>query len=126
MLERSKYINQALKDHLEEDPHTYMKLPEPKATGAIAVLALMVESFIEEHNKSFTTLNKTYLYPSLEVEDPFPHFYITATVHKTSWETRPTMWTSGSILHGLGKYVDHRLQPVCRSLPTYLKSSPTN
>ena len=34
------------------------------------------------------------------------------------------MLTSSSILHGLlGKWVDRRLQPVCRSMLTYLKSS---
>jgi hypothetical protein len=117
-------VGLALKDHLE-DPQTYKQLPEREATTAITTLAQTVESFIEEHNKSFTKLDQTYLYPSLEVEDPFPHFYITgAKVHKTPWKTRPIMLMSGIILHGLGKWVDRRLQPVCHSLlPTYLKSS---
>jgi hypothetical protein len=74
-------------------------------------LAQTLESFFEEHHKSFTKMDHTFLYRSLAVEDPFPHFYITAKVHKTPWKTRPIVWTSGSILHdGLG-------------IPTYLKSS---
>jgi hypothetical protein len=122
ILERSEYINRALADHLE-DPQTYKQLQEREATAAIASLAQTVESFFEEHNKSLTKLDQTYLYRSLDVVDPFPHFYITAKVHKTPWKTRPIVSTSGSILHGLGKWIDRRLQPVCRSLPTYLKSS---
>jgi hypothetical protein len=122
ILERSEYINRALKDHLE-NPQVYRQIPEPEATTAIAALTHTVESFIDNNNKSFTKLDQTYLYRSLDVEDPFPHFYITAKVHKTPWKTRPIVSTSGSILHGLGKWVDRRLQPVCRSLPTYLKSS---
>jgi hypothetical protein len=122
ILERSEYINRALKDHLE-DPLTYKQLPEIEATAAIAALAETLESFFEEHHKSFTKMDRTFLYRSLAVEDPFPHFYITAKVHKTPWKTRPIVSTSGSILHGLGKWIDRQLQPVCRSLPTYLKSS---
>jgi hypothetical protein len=122
ILERSECINRALADHLE-DPQTYKQLQEREATAAITSLAQTVESFFEEHNESLTKLDQTYLYRSLDAVDPFPHFYITAKVHKTPWKTRPIVSTSGGILHGLGKWIDRRLQPVCRSLPTYLKSS---
>jgi hypothetical protein len=85
--------------------------PNNEATTAIKALKQTVGSFIEEYNLSFIKKDHTYLYRSLEVEDPFPHFYITAKVHKTPWKTRPIKSMSGSILHGLGKWVNHQLQP---------------
>lgn len=123
ILERSERINRALKDHVE-DPLICKQLPEPEAIVAIAALGQTVESFIEDHHGSFTKLDQTHLCRSLEVDDPFPHFCITAKVHKTPWKTRPVVSTSGGILHGLGnKWVDRRLQLICRSPPTCLKSS---
>jgi hypothetical protein len=61
--------------------------------------------------------------PSLEVTDPFAYFYILAKVHKTPWKSRPIVSVSGSITHGLGRWLDQQLQPICKRLPSYLKSS---
>jgi hypothetical protein len=123
LLERSEYINRALKDHLA-DPNTYQQLSEADVATNIAALTLTVESFFDEYRKQFTAKDYyTYLTRSLEVDDPFPHFYITAKVHKTPCKTRPIVSVRGSILYGLGKWIDRQLQPICRQLPSYLKSS---
>jgi hypothetical protein len=54
---------------------------------------------------------------------PFVYFYITAKVHKTTWKTRPVVSIAGSITHGLGCWLGQQLQPICKKLPSYLKSS---
>jgi hypothetical protein len=122
ILERSEYINRALKDHLT-DPNTYKQLSEAEATIQIEALKVTVETFFFDYTQSFTKKDYTYLHRSIEVEDLFPHFYITAKVHKTPWKTRPIVSVRGSILHGLGKWIDRQLQPICHKLPSYLKSS---
>jgi hypothetical protein len=53
----------------------------------------------------------------------FPHFYITAKVHKQPLETRPNISVSGSTLEGLGKWVDRQLQPLARNTNAFLSSS---
>ena len=44
-------------------------------------------------------------------------------VHKTPLKTRPIVSYTGSLLYGLGKWVDHHLQSVSRTFRSFIKSS---
>ena len=68
-------------------------------------------------------LFRSFLKLSLDVKDPLPKFYLTAKVHKNPWKTRPIVSVSGSLLHGLGQWVDKILQPFAQEIPSYVKSS---
>ncbi len=58
-----------------------------------------------------------------EVVDPYPHFDMTFKIHKTPLKTRPIVSVSGSLLHALGRWLDSQLQPLVRTLPSFVASS---
>jgi hypothetical protein len=63
-------------------------------------------------NSSRTTRNK----------ECFPVFYLTFKVHKTPLKTRPIVSCSGSLLYGLGIWVEDKLQKVACLQQSYFKS----
>ena len=122
ILERETYIHRALHDHLL-DTTTYQQLNKNEAEDKVHYLKNMVALFLERYNKKLPKSDIKYLKRSLVVLDPFAKFYITAKIHKKPWKTRPIVSISGSLLHGLGCWVDKVLQPFAKQIPSYLKSS---
>jgi hypothetical protein len=122
ILERSTYIQRALHDHLS-DQTTYTQLDHVQADNQIALITRQVKSFIEEFKGDLPKQDITFLRRSLLVSDPFPKFYLTAKVHKKPWKTRPIVSISGSLLHGLGRWVDKYLKLYSTKIPSYISSS---
>ena len=57
------------------------------------------------------------------VQDPFSHFYITAKIHKKPWKPRPIVSYWGNYLYGLGKWIDMQLEPIAKTMLSYISSS---
>jgi len=84
----------------------------------------MIQRFLQDHSHFIRKFDMKYLSRYLEyVSDPFAYFYILAKVHKSPWKTRPIVSVSGSLIYGIGKWLDQQLQPIIKRLPTYLSSS---
>jgi len=123
IIERSEYISRALKDHLL-DVNTYRQLSKTEADERIDSVRSQIDNFIFVFNRQLSYGERTYLRRSLtSVKDPFAYFYILAKIHKNPWKTRPIVSVCGSITHGLARWIDKQLQPICRKLPSYLASS---
>jgi hypothetical protein len=123
LLERVEYIRRVFDDHLSDDT-TYLQLTKPAAALAISRLYSTIQEFLETYSSSsLSDRDAKFIQRSLDVEEPLCEFYILAKIHKDPWATRPIISQSGSLLHGLGRWVDQQLQPISSALSTYIKSS---
>jgi hypothetical protein len=119
IIERTEYTKRAFDDHLNDET-TYRRLTQLAADNCITVITKRIQQFIDDVD--LPTDERTFLLRSLKVTDPFAYFYLTAKIHKIPWKSRPIVSISGSITHGLGRWLDKELQPICRKLPSYISS----
>lgn len=122
ILEREMYIKRCYQDHLL-DTDTYKQLTPDEATASLGQLKQNIEHFIKTFHKKIKQSDQTFLTRSLETDDPLSYFYVIAKVHKTPWKTRPIVSTSGSITHGLGRWLSQQLKPIVTNLPSFVASS---
>jgi hypothetical protein len=121
IMERETYIRRALQNHLNDNT-TYQQLSDKEAEDKIQTIKLRFGSFLEIYRPYLETNDYKFIVRSIKVKDPLAKFYLTAKVHKVPWKTRLIISISGSLLHGLGMWVDKMLQPYARSIPSYIKS----
>jgi hypothetical protein len=133
IMERKIYVERALTDHLM-DASTYQQLSKLEFHAAVVKISATFKRFMdkffptggqrttESHKLQQTFLNRSFE-AAADSENPFNYFYLLAKVHKTPWKTRPIVSCSGSLLHGLGRWVDKELQRIVKHLPFYLKGS---
>jgi hypothetical protein len=122
IIDKPTYIKRAISDHLS-DKTTYRQLTAPQADARMKAVRRTLTNFIEKYFKKGNS-DRTYLTRMLErCEDPYAYFYLLAKVHKVPWKTRPIISVSGSILQGLGQWVDSQLKIICQDLPYVIKSS---
>ena len=123
IIEREEYIKLAIRDHLN-DATTYLRLSPDESTRAIHLSQILLHKWLETHKTELDDTEHRYLtYHLSRVQDPLPYLYLLMKVHKQPLKTRPIVSFSGSMFHALGVWIDHHLQNVVKTFPTYLKSS---
>ena len=96
IIEHEEYIRRVFKDHLC-DVGTYEQIDEDSAKLAVDETYQLIEAFVEKFHDTLSRDDFIYLNRSIEVDDPFAYFYITAKVHKSPWKTRPIVSVAGSL-----------------------------
>jgi len=126
VMNRETYVKRCLVDHLMTPTYVQLQsgLQPGQAHHFVAETRSMIQRFLQDHRFFIRKFDMKYLERYLEsVRDPFSYFYILAKVHKHPWKTRPIVSVSGSLIYGIGKWLDQQLQPIIKRLPTYLSSS---
>ena len=123
IIERDKYIAAVLS--LLQDEKTYKRLSKEEAKDDMGALKALVTDWITKYDLyGLDNDESEYLLRYLAtVKDPYSHFYITAKIHKKPWKLRPIVSYCGSYLYGLGKWIDTQLQPIAKTIPSYISSS---
>ena len=124
MLERPAYTQ--LVFSLLQDPLTYKRLAHKTAAIETSKLETALYPFLnnKKHQQSLEADENTYLRCSLgQLTVHFSHFYIIAKIHKTPWKPWLIVSYCGSLLYGLGKWLDAQLQSIARPTPAYISSS---
>jgi len=81
-----------------------------------------------KYRKEIPKSEATYLRRTCKLYGPdgtinYPQFYLLMKIHKQPLSTRPIVSVSGSPLHGLARWADRQLQPLARSIPSFISSS---
>jgi hypothetical protein len=122
VIERDVYIKRVFADHLLK-PETYRRIQPNEAAELLTTLKMKVGQFAQSFKNTLPENETEYLLRSIKQHKKIPSFYLTTKIHKTPMATRPIVAIRGSITSGLGCWLDQQLQPLCKKLPTYLKSS---
>jgi hypothetical protein len=105
------------------DGTTYRQLSSNEAQQAVDKTGETIKNFISDHSHTLGPKDETYPACSLDVPDPFAHFYIMAKVYKTTWAVRLILSVSGSTTHCLGRWLDQQLKPIVKKLSSCILSS---
>jgi len=127
IMDRKRYIELAFRDHLS-DRNTYRQLTKDEASLMMIETDAAILRWLNHHKERLSQAEITFLKRTRTLRDAagninFPQFYLLAKLHKTPLMTRPIVSVSGSLLHGLGRWVDRKLQPVAQSIPSFINSS---
>ena len=122
ILDRDTYVRKCFQNHLLSS--TYEQLSLAEANEFTEDTKKLLQELLDDHSDVITEDDRKYLDRyTASVWDPFAYFYALIKVHKNPWQTRPIVSVSGSLLYGIGKWLDRQLQPFLKKMPTYLPSS---
>lgn len=123
VIERTEYIRFAFKDHLD-DANTYKRIYPDEVNHHQQLLLRTLDDWLKTNDKTLSKGERKFLRARKAANtEPFAYFYLTMKVHKSPLATRPIVSCSGSLLEGLGLWVDDKLQQVAKQMSSYIKSS---
>ncbi|GFH46966.1 hypothetical protein CTEN210_04855 [Chaetoceros tenuissimus] len=130
IMDRERYLDLAWRDHLS-DRYTYQRLTQEEAktlqNEAIEKLHYFIRNFdtkIGFDNTNFIKRMLQYNFTDSDSDDRgFSWMYLLAKIHKPKLKTRAIISYSGSLLEGLGRWVDKELKKITARLPYIAKDS---
>ena len=123
VMERSKYIKLAFKDHLS-DAATYRRLTEDEVTVKLRWTHQRIQFFLEANKKSLRKSDFNFIERSTQENVGNPSFmYLLAKIHKEPLKTRAIISSSGSLCSGIAKWLSVELKKIISRMKYVATSS---
>ena len=119
-----------MSDHLS-DTTTYKSLTTSEINRYSSEIKKHILGWLKTHYKKLTKMEWAFLCKELKSNQfPYARFYLTLKAHKLKpgqtvdqLKSRPMVSCPGSLLHGLGVWVDRKLQEVAQNTISYFKNT---
>ena len=123
------YLKIAMWDHLNGTT-TYKSLTSIETERYTSEIQKHIFVWLKTYHKKLTKMECAFIWDELNTnQSPYAQFYLTLKAHKLkpgqtvdSLKSRPIVSCPGSLLHGLGVWVDHKLQEVAQKTISYFKN----
>ena len=130
IMEHHDYLKIAMRDHLS-DTTTYKSLSTSEINRCSSEINKNILSWLKTYGRMLTKMERTFLREELKKnQSPFARFYLTLKAHKLKpgqtvdqLKSRPIVSCLGCLLHGLGVWVDQKLQEVAQQIVSYFKNT---
>ena len=130
IIECHDYLKIAMMDHLS-DTRNYKSLTTSEIDRYSLEIRKQVLGWLKTHNKKHTIMERAFLHKELKLnQSPYARFYLAIKAHKLKpgqtvdqLKSRPIVSCPGSSLHGLGVWVDRKLQEVAQNTISYFKNT---
>ena len=129
IIECHDYLKIAMRDHLS-DTTTYISLSTSEIDHYSSEIKKHILDWLKTYNKKLTRMERAFIREELKLNQSlFAHFYLTLKAHKLKpgqmvdhLKSRPIVSCPSSLLHGLGVWVDRKLQEVAQRTVSYFKN----
>ena len=119
-----------MRDHLS-DTTTYKSLTTSEFNCYSSEIKKHILGWLKTHHKQLTKMEHSCLRKELKSnQSQYDRFYLTLKAHKLKTgqtvdqlKSRPVVSCPGSLLHGLGVWVDRKLQEVAQNTISYFKNT---
>ena len=130
IIERHDYLKIAMRDH-PSDTTTYKSLSTSEIDRCSSEINKYILDWLKTYHKKLTKMEHAFIREELKSnQSPFARFYITLKAHKLKpgqtvdqLKSRPIVSCPCSLLHGLGVWVDCKLQEVAQRTVSYFKNT---
>ena len=130
IIERHDYLKIAMRDHVN-DTTTYKLLNPSEIKCSATIVKKGIVAWLKTHHKILMKMEQAFIWEKLNSNKaPYARFYLTLKAHKLKagqivdhLKSRPIVSYPRSLLHGLGVWVDRKLQEVAKSTISYFKNS---
>ena len=129
IIERHYYRKIAMRDHLSDT--TTVSLTTSAIDRYSSDITKNFLAWLITHHEALTKMERAFLRKKLKSnQSPYARFYLTLKAHKLKpgqtvdqLNSRPIVSCPGSLFHGLGVWVDRKLQEVAQKTVSYFKNT---
>ena len=119
-----------MRDHLN-DTTTYKSLMTSETNSYSSGIKKQILAWLKTYNKKVTKMERAFIRDELKSnQSPYACFYLTLKAHKLKpgqtvdhLKSHPIVSCPGSLLHGLGVWVDRKLQEVAQKTVSCFKNT---